>query len=58
MKKAFHFNGGNFTISAININVTEFTQMESLLNSKISQSNTYFHNTPFAIDIRDIDEDE
>ncbi|ASG67332.1 septum site-determining protein MinC [Francisella halioticida] len=58
MKQAFHFKGGNYTISAININVTEFTQIESLLNSKISQSESFFHNTPFAIDIRDIDEDE
>ncbi|QIW09468.1 septum site-determining protein MinC [Francisella sp. LA112445] len=58
MKQAFHFKGGNYTISAININVTEFTQIESLLNSKVSQSESFFHNTPFAIDVRDIDKDE
>jgi septum site-determining protein MinC len=58
MKQAFHFKGGNYTISAININITEFTQIESLLNSKLSQSKSFFHNTPFAIDIRDIDQDE
>ncbi|ORM39001.1 septum site-determining protein MinC [Francisella endosymbiont of Ornithodoros moubata] len=58
MKQAFHFKGGSYTISAININVTEFTQVESLLNSKISQSKSFFHNTPFAIDIRDIDQNE
>ncbi|AIT09365.1 septum site-determining protein MinC [Candidatus Francisella endociliophora] len=58
MKQAFHFKGGSYTISAININVTEFTQIESLLNSKISQSKAFFQNTPFAIDIRDIDQNE
>ncbi|MFC4892443.1 septum site-determining protein MinC [Pseudofrancisella aestuarii] len=55
MRQAFHFKGGNYTISAININTTELKQVESLLNSKISQSKSFFHNTPFAIDIRDID---
>ncbi|MBK2296347.1 septum site-determining protein MinC [Francisella philomiragia] len=58
MKQAFHFKGGNYTISAININVTEITQIESLLNSKLSQSPSFFQNTPFAIDIRDIDKSE
>lgn len=58
MKQAFHFKGGSYTISAININVTEFTQIESLLNSKLSQSKAFFQNTPFAIDIRDIEQDE
>lgn len=58
MKQAFHFKGGNYTISAISINVTEFTQVESLLNSKVSQSKSFFQNTPFAIDIREVDQDE
>ena len=58
MKQAFHFKGGNYTISAISINVTEFTQVESLLNSKVTQSKSFFQNTPFAIDIREIDQDE
>lgn len=58
MKQAFHFKGGNYTISAININVTELKQIKSLLNSKLSQSKSFFQNTPFAIDIRDIDNDE
>lgn len=58
MKQAFHFKGGNYTISAININVTEYSQVESLLNSKLSQSKSFFHNIPFAIDIRDIDQNE
>jgi len=58
MKQAFHFKGGNYTISAISINVTEFTQIESLLNSKVSQSKSFFQNTPFAIDVREIDQEE
>lgn len=58
MKQAFHFKGGNYTISAISINVTEFTQVESLLNSKVAQSKSFFQNTPFAIDIREVDQDE
>ncbi|GAB4224903.1 MAG: septum site-determining protein MinC [Francisella sp.] len=57
MKQAFHFKGGNYTISAININVTDFSHIESLLKSKTSQSKSFFHNTPFAIDIRDIEAD-
>ena len=58
MKQAFHFKGGNYTISAISINVTEFTQIESLLNSKVAQSKSFFQNTPFAIDIREVDQEE
>ncbi|MFT4693463.1 MAG: septum site-determining protein MinC [Francisella sp.] len=58
MKQAFHFKGGNYTISAISINVTEFTQIESLLNSKVAQSKSFFQNTPFAIDVRDVDQEE
>ncbi|MBD5784442.1 septum site-determining protein MinC, partial [Francisella tularensis subsp. holarctica] len=58
MKQAFHFKDGNYTISVININVTEFTQIASLLNSKISQSKSFFHNTHFSIDIRDFVEDD
>ena len=58
MKQAFHFKGGNYTISAISINVTEFTQIESLLNSKVAQSKSFFQNTPFAIDVREIDQEE
>lgn len=58
MKQAFHFKGGNYTISAISINVTDLSQIESLLHSKVSQSKSFFQNTPFAIDIRDIDQDE
>ena len=58
MKQAFHFKGGNYTISAISINVTEFTQIESLLNSKVAQSKSFFQNTPFAIDVREVDQEE
>lgn len=58
MKQAFHFKGGNYTISAISINVTEFTQIESLLNSKVAQSKSFFYNTPFAIDVREVDQEE
>ena len=57
MKQAFHFKGGNYTISAISINVVELVQIESLLNSKTAQSKSFFQNTPFAIDIRSIDQD-
>lgn len=57
MKQAFHFKGGNYTISAISINVVEISHIESLLNSKTAQSQSFFQNTPFAIDIRSIDED-
>lgn len=58
MKQAFHFKGGNYTISAISINVTEFTQIDSLLNSKVAQSKSFFQNTPFAIDVREVDQEE
>lgn len=58
MKQAFHFKGGNFTISAISINVTELKQIESLLKSKMSQSESFFRNAPFAIDITNIDDQE
>lgn len=58
MKQAFHFKGGNYTISAISINVTELTQIESLLHSKVTQSKSFFQNTPFAIDIREIDQSQ
>ncbi len=58
MKHAFHFKGGNYTITAISINVTEFTQIESLLSSKAAQSKSFFQNTPFAIDVRDVDQEE
>ncbi|AJC48263.1 septum site-determining protein MinC [Allofrancisella guangzhouensis] len=58
MKQAFHFKGGNYTISAISINVTEFTQIESLLSSKVAQSKSFFQNTPFVIDVSEIDRDE
>ncbi|KEI34968.1 septum site-determining protein MinC [Allofrancisella frigidaquae] len=58
MKQAFHFKGGNYTISAININVTEFTQIESLLSSKVAQSKSFFKNTPFVIDVSEIDQDD
>ena len=57
MKQAFHFKGGNYTISAISINTTDIKQIKSLLNSKVSQSESFFRNTAFAIDIREIDED-
>ena len=56
MKQAFHFKGGNYTISAISINVTEFNKVESLLKSKVAQSKTFFKDTPFAIDICTIDQ--
>lgn len=58
MKQAFHFKGGNYTISAISINVVEISHIESLLNSKTAQSKSFFQNTPFAIDIRSIEQDE
>jgi septum site-determining protein MinC len=57
MKQAFHFKGGNYTISAISINTTDIKQIKSLLNSKVSQSDYFFKNTAFAIDIREIDDD-
>ena len=58
MKHAFHFKGGSYTISAISINVIEFAQIESLLNSKVTQSKSFFQNTPFAIDIQEVDQEE
>ena len=55
MKQAFHFKGGNFTVSVININTTSIKNISDLLEAKTSQSKTFFKNTPFAIDIRDIE---
>ena len=45
MKQAFHFKGNSYVINTVNINIPEFSQIENLLNLKLSQSKYFFQNT-------------